>query len=148
MDDESMTATEMELLLEEVRGLRADLKIIHDEQSGKLVTEIGEIKSLLNKMNDSTHEYYEDSKNNSETVLDFALVSGILSLLAVTAALASFWSDDSPAMHSVMSVTLVALLIFAVYSLDQLTATKKGLKYIPQRIWNRITKKNKFGEWS
>ena len=129
----------MELLLEEVKGLRADLKV-RDEQSEKLVTQINEIKSILNEMSGSTHKYYEDSKNNSETMLDFALVSGILSLLALTAALASFWSDDSPAMHSVMSVTLVALLIFAGYSLDQLTATKKGLKYIPQRIWNRITR--------
>lgn len=142
MDDESMPTTEMELLLEEVRCLRADLKV-RDDRCEKLVREMDDIKSIINKLANSTYIYYEKNETNSKTMLNFGFASGIMGVVAVGVALSAFFAGDSPSMRSWMTLAIIGVLVLAVYALDQVTAKEKGMANLFHRICRRFSGKTK-----
>lgn len=89
MDDKSMPATEMELLLEEVRGLRADLQA-RDQVHLDILSKMEDMNSLLEKMDAGTRVLDKEGLKIATKTYFKGLHSGVTTLLALGVAAISF----------------------------------------------------------
>lgn len=110
MDDESMTATEMELLLEEVRGLRADLQA-RDQIHQDILSKMEEMNSLLEEMDAGTRDLDKEGLKIATKTYFKGLHSGITTTLALGVAAISFMCS---AFYGSSAAVIGGVIIFGI----------------------------------
>ena len=117
MDDKSMPATEMELLLEEDRGLRADLQA-RDQVHLDILSKMEDMNSLLEKMDAGTRDLDKEGLKIATKTYFKGLHNGTTTTLALGVAAISFMCSAfyGPSAVGIGGVIMVVIIGFGGFA--------------------------------